>query len=436
MINAVRQGFRVPELRKKLLFTGGVIILARLLSHVVVPGTDKTSLDALFSSSGVLGFLDLFSGGGLSRFSIIAMGVNPYINASIIMQLLTVVSDRFKEMSKDGAQGQRKINQYTRRLTVLLALVQSYGLIILFSNPSVHVLNSPTLFTTLTVMATLTCGTIFLMWLGEQITEYGIGNGISIIIFAGIVGRFLPSTTSSLGTNQTGGVLIFGVLAIGVVALIVYVQQGERRIRIQSAQRIVGRTTYQGKSSVLPLKVNQAGVIPIIFAISMMILPTMFANYFTGHAGTLGNLAAGITKYWQPTGPNPMWDIIYNSTYFIVIIAFTYFYTAITFDPVDVADNLKKQAIFITGVRPGKSTALYLDHIMTRITLVGGIFLASITVLIPLVAGVLAFGQAGAKSSSLYLGGTAVLIVVGVALDTMKQLETQLLMRNYKGFLS
>jgi preprotein translocase subunit SecY len=437
LIQAVSNAFRVPELRRKILFTIGAVIFFRVLAHVAVPGADKVALDNLFKSNGLLPLIDLFSGGGLARFSITAMGVNPYINASIIMQLMTVVSERMKEMQKEGEYGRKRITQYTRRLTVVLALIQAYGLIVLFTN--VNVLNKPSPFTIAVVMVTLTAGTILMMWVGELITEYGIGNGISLIIFAGIVGRFGPGVLGSVGTNAVpiAGLIIFAILAVLVTMFIIYVQQAERRIRIQSAQRMVGRRVYQGRTSHLPLKVNQAGVIPIIFAISIMFFPSILSNFFANSTNhTLAHLATNIQRVWQPTGPSPMWNVIYNATYFFLIIGFTYFYTAVTFDPVDTADNLKKQSIFIPGIRPGRSTAEYLDRVMTRITLVGALFLALITVILPLLAGQLAFGQAASKNNGvLYLGGTAVLIVVGVALDTMKQLETQLLMRQYKGFI-
>jgi preprotein translocase subunit SecY len=440
VIQAVGNAFRVPELRRKILFTAAMILVFRGLAHIAVPGANKAALDNLFNSNGLLPLIDLFSGGGLARFSITAMGVNPYINASIIMQLMTVVSERLKEMQKEGEYGRKRITQYTRRLTVVLGLVQAYGLILLFSNPQVNVLPTPGPFTIVVVMITLTAGTVLLMWLGELITEYGIGNGISLVIFAGIVGRFAPGLAGffgSSGANEIQGVINFGILALLVTMFIIFVQQAERRIRIQSAQRMVGRRIYQGRTSHLPLKVNQAGVIPIIFAISIMFFPTIIGNFFANSQGIMHDFSQNVQKFWQPTGPNPLWDVIYNAAEFLLIIGFTYFYTAVTFDPVETADNLKKQAIFIPGIRPGKMTAEYLDRVMTRITSVGALFLGVITVVIPLAAGQLAFGQAASRGNTgvLYLGGTAVLIVVGVALDTMKQLETQLLMRQYKGFI-
>ena len=320
MIQAVGNAFRVPELRRKILFTAAMILVFRALAHIAVPGANKAALDNLFNTNGLLPLIDLFSGGGLSRFSITAMGVNPYINASIIMQLMTVVSERLKEMQKEGEYGRKRMTQYTRRLTVVLGLVQAYGLILLFSNPQVNVLPSPSPFTIVVVMITLTAGTVLLMWLGELITEYGIGNGISLVIFAGIVGRFAPGLAGffgSSGANEIQGVIIFGILALLVTMFIIYVQQAERRIRIQSAQRMVGRKVYQGRTSHLPLKVNQAGVIPIIFAISIMFFPTIIGNFFANNTGFMGTFATNVTKFWQPTGPNLLWDVIYNLTEFL-----------------------------------------------------------------------------------------------------------------------
>jgi len=439
LLAAIRNAFRVPELRRKILFTAGMVVAFRILAHIAIPGANKAALSNLFNSNGLLPLFDLFSGGGLSRFSITAMGVNPYINASIIMQLMTVVSERLKDLQKEGEYGRKRITQYTRRLTVILAAIQGVGLVLFFSNPQIGVLSAPDLFTSITVIVTLTAGSILLMWLGELITEYGIGNGISLIIFAGIIGRFGPGLIGQIGaggSQQIGGVVLLGVIAVLVTMGVIYVQQAERRIRIQSAQRMVGRRIYQGRTSHLPLRVNQAGVIPIIFAFAIMVIPTYLAGLFANGTGVMRGISDWIQRYWQPTGPNFGWDALYNGIEFMMIIGFTYFYTAVTFDPVDTADNLKKQSIFIPGIRPGKSTADYLDRVMTRITFVGALFLAVITVVVPIVAGQVAFGQAASRNNSaLYLGGTGVLIVVGVALDTMKQLETQLLMRQYKGFI-
>ncbi len=433
MLEAIGNALRIPELRRKILFTLGLFVIFRILANIAVPGANKQQLDLLFHNNAFLGLLDLFSGGGLSRFSIIAMGVNPYINASIIMQLMTVVSTRIKELQREGELGRRKITRWTRWLTVALGLLQAWGLTLLFSRQGV--LGSQIgWFTTISIMFTLTAGTVVLMWFGELITEYGIGNGISLVIFAGIVGR-IPNNVYNLltggGSNNLAPLLLFAVLAIVVTAFIIEVQQAQRKIPIQSAQRVVGRKVYQGRSSHLPLRVNQAGVIPIIFAISIMFFPVIIGNFLANSPKPWSDISLLLRTYWVPNGPNIPSDILYNLVYFILIFGFTYFYTAVTFDPVDTADYLKKHAAFIPGIRPGVATAQYLDRTMTRITFAGALFLGSITVIVPLLATALT----RLPSQNLYLGGTAVLIVVGVALDTMKQIETQLIMRQYKGFI-
>src|SRR5918912_1279012 len=435
LLEAIGNALRIPELRRKILFTLGLFVIFRILASITVPGVNKAALDQLFAHNTFLGLLDLFSGGGLSRFSIIAMGVNPYINATISMQLMTVVATRIKELSKEGEHGRRKITRWSRWLTVALGLLQAWGLTLLFSQKGV--LRGATLgwFGTFAIMLTLTAGTIMLMWFGELITEYGIGNGISLVIFAGIVGR-IPTTVY----NQLSGggastnlipLVLFGVLAILVTAFIIEVQQAQRKIPIQSAQRVVGRKIYQGRSSHLPLRVNQAGVIPIIFAISIMIFPVIIGNFMANMSSPWGDISRALRTYWVPTGPNIPTDILYNFIYFMLIFGFTYFYTAVTFDPVDTADYLEKHAAFIPGIRPGVATAQYLDRTMTRITFAGALFLGVITVVVPLIAAALT----RLPTTNLYLGGTAILIVVGVALDTMKQIETQLIMRQYKGFI-
>src|SRR5919201_1517889 len=424
MWEAIGNARRSPELRRKILFTLGLFVIFRIFAHIAVPGADKNALERLFNQNAFLGLLDLFSGGGLSTFSIIAMGVNPYINASIIMQLMTVVSTRIKELSKEGEFGRRKITRWTRWLTVGLGLLQAWGLTLVFSRQGV--LTNLDWFGIVESMVTLTAGTVMLMWFGELITEYGIGNGISLVIFAGIVGR-IPTTIYNLltggGASQNlAPLLLFGALAIVVTAFIIEVQQAQRKIPIQSAQRVVGRKVYQGRSSHLPLRVNQAGVIPIIFAISIMFFPVIIGNFLATAPSPWGDISRALRTYWVPAGPNIPTDILYNFVYFILIFGFTYFYTA---------DYLKKHAAFIPGIRPGVATAQYLDRTMTRITFAGALFLGGVTVLIPLLATALT----RIPTQNMYLGGTAILIVVGVALDTMKQIETQLIMRQYKGFI-
>ncbi|HSO94095.1 MAG TPA: preprotein translocase subunit SecY, partial [Candidatus Dormibacteraeota bacterium] len=306
MLEAIGNAFRIPELRRKILFTLGLFLVFRIFAHIAVPGADKAALDKLFNSNTFLGLLDLFSGGGLSTFSIIAMGVNPYINASIIMQLMTVVSTRMKELSKEGEFGRRKITRWTRWLTVALGLLQAWGLTLVFSRQGV-LTNSISWFGIVGIMVTLTAGTVMLMWFGELITEYGIGNGISLVIFAGIVGR-IPNTIYNLltggGQSNLAPLILFAALAIVVTAFIIEVQQAQRKIPIQSAQRVVGRKVYQGRSSHLPLRVNQAGVIPIIFAISIMFFPVIIGNFLATAASPWGDISRALRTYWVPAGPN------------------------------------------------------------------------------------------------------------------------------------
>jgi preprotein translocase subunit SecY len=442
LLEALAQAFRIPELRRKLLFTIGLLLAFRVLASISIPGANAKALDDLFSSNSLLGLLNLFSGGGLSRFTLVAEGLNPYINATIIMQLMTVVSVRLKELSKEGEQGRKKITRYTRWLTVPLAALQGYGYMALFTNPSVTpdgaILPNPTTATEISIILILTAGTIVAMWIGELITEYGVGNGISLIIFVGIIGR-LPGSLISYGS--TGGtahifqLVLMALIAVAVTAGIIEVQQAQRKIPVQSAQRVLNPRTgvaSQGRRNFLPLRVNAAGVIPIIFAISIMTFPTIFANLFQNASGPLQAASTWIQQNWQPTGPSIPLNIVYNSIYFLLVLGFTYFYTAVVFDPNDVADNLKKSSTFIPGIRPGRSTAEYLGKVMGRITLAGALFLAVITVVLPLLTAAIT----RVSPTSLYLGGTAILIVVGVALDTMKQIETQLLMRQYKGFIT
>jgi preprotein translocase subunit SecY len=441
LLEALAQALRIPELRRKLLFTLGLLLAFRVLASISIPGANPVALNDLFNGNSLLGLLNLFSGGGLQRFTIVALGLNPYINATIIMQLMTVVSVRLKELSKEGEIGRKKITRYTRWLTVPLAMLQAYGYLALFTNPQVTkdgpIINNPSGATEISIILTLTAGTIIAMWLGELITEYGVGNGVSLIIFVGIIGRLPAAIVGYGGTGGTGHLVqlaVMTIIAVVVTAGVIEVQQAQRKVPVQSAQRVLNVRTgmaSQGRRNFLPLRVNAAGVIPIIFAISIMTFPTIFANLFQGSTGWTLTVSSWITTNWSPTGGFIPLNFLYNGIYFLLVMGFTYFYTAIVFDPVDVADNLKKQSTFIPGIRPGRSTAEYLGKVMGRITLAGALFLAMITVVLPLLTAVLT----GVPSTSLYLGGTAILIVVGVALDTMKQIETQLLMRQYKGFI-
>jgi len=440
LLEAVINAFRLPELRNKLLFTGSLLVIYRLFANITIPGANAAALTQLFKNQPLLGLLDLFSGGGLSTFSIVGMAVNPYINASIIMQLMTVVSERIKEISKEGQMGQRRIQRWTRYLTVALALGQTYGVTIAFQNTNPAILPSDLdWFARVTIMVTMTAGTILAMWLGELITEFGIGNGISLIIFTGIIARGPQAIGSTvLGHTGSGGFadllpfMVLGVLAVVAIAFVIEVQQAVRKIPIQSAQRLSGGRTVQGRQSTLPLKVNTAGVIPIIFAISIMTFPTILAGYFSGQTGTwYGNAANWIQTNFNPSSPNLASAIAYNALYFLFIFGFTYFYTSVVFVVEDVADNLRRYSSFIPGIRPGKPTAEYLAYVMNRITFGGAVFLGLITVFLPIVAAKLT----GIPQNQMQLGGTALLIVVGVALDTMKQLQTQLVMRQYRGFI-
>lgn len=426
MIGSLQNITRIPELRKRILVTAGFLVVYRLGAHVPTPGIDTPALSAFFAQqSGTLfGMIDMFSGGALQRLSVFSLGIMPYISASIILQLLTVVVPYLERLSKEGELGRKKINQYSRYGTVLLSVIQSLGIAIgieamkVASGASV-VYHPGWSFRLLTVL-TLTSGTLFIMWIGEQITERGIGNGISLIIFAGIVAR-MPSAIIRTARLVKAGelslfVLIFLIaLMVLVVAIIVYFERAHRRIPIQYARRVVGRRVYGGQSTHLPLKVNTAGVIPPIFASSILLFPATLAN-FIPHPATQ-NISTLLTPG----------RVIYELLYIVFIIFFCYFYTAVTFNPVDVADNVKKYGGYIPGIRPGKRTAEYIDLVLTRITLGGALYVAAICVLPSILI--------NRFNVPFYFGGTALLIVVGVAMDTVQQIETHLLSRHYEGFL-
>jgi preprotein translocase subunit SecY len=441
LIQALANAIRLPELRNKILFTGGMLIVFRLFANVAIPGASHAALSQLFNSQPLLGLLDLFSGGGLSTFSLVAMGMNPFINATIIMQLMTVISERIKEISNEGEEGRRKIQRWSRYLTVVLGAGQAYGFTVLFQNTSPAILPALDWFQRGEIVLVLTAGTVMLMWFGELITEYGIGNGISLIIFAGIIGRgpqgiaavFAAANPHGGGISAYVPFIIFGVIAIAMTAVIIEVQQAVRKIPIQSAQRTVGLKQVASRASFLPIRVNHAGVIPIIFAISVMFLPTIIANYFVGSPPDTWyyKAATWINGNFSPTTSNVPMAITYNALYFLLTFGFTYFYTAITFETTEVADNLKRYASFIPGIRPGLPTGAYLTGVMNRVTFAGATFLGFITVILPIAADKIS----GISQQQMYLGGTAILIVVGVALDTMRQLQTQLVMRQYRGFI-
>ena len=413
MLQSLLNAWRLPDLRKKLLFTAMIIAIYRLGCYIPVPGVDVQAIKALFNTGGVFDFYNLFTGGGLQRVAIFAMGIMPYITASIIMQLLTMVIPKLEALMKEGEAGQKKVNQYTRYFTVVLALVEAIGFVFLFKSYNAFPNGLKPLNFYLIVL-TLTVGTALVMWMGELITQRGIGNGISLMIFASIVSR-LPSGIQKLFTLNPGYWVLMGVVSVAVVAFVIYVTEGQRRIPVQYAKRVVGRKVYGGQSTYLPLRINMAGVIPVIFASSVLLFPVTLAQMAPWKWAK--SLATAI-------GPSTWWYILAEV---ILIILFTYFYTAVQFNPIDQADNLKKYGGFIPGIRPGRPTAAYLDRVLTRITLPGSLFLAAI-VLLPtaLIKGV---------NIPFYFGGTSLLIVIGVALDTMKQMESQLLMRHYEGFL-
>jgi preprotein translocase subunit SecY len=441
MLGALANAVRLPELRKKILFTGAILLLVRLFANVAVPGASQVALSQLFNSQALLGLFCLFSGGALSRFSVVAMGLNPYINATIIMQLLTVISERIKEISRDGEAGRRRIQRWSRYLTVALGAGQAYGFTVLFQSTSPAILGPLDWFQRLQIILVLTAGSVMLMWLGELITEYGIGNGVSLVIFAGIIAQGPRAVSAVFTQHSTGGGLadylpfiVFGAIALVTTAVVIEVQQAVRKIPIQSAQRVAGGREIGRRASFLPLRVNHAGVIPIIFAISVMFVPTIISNYFqAAPADTWYHRAsAWIGGNFTPNTANVPMAITYNALYFAFTFGFTYFYTAITFEVTEVADNLKRYSSFIPGIRPGAPTASYLAAVMNRVTFAGACFLGFITVILPIAAEKVS----GIPQQQMYLGGTSILIVIGVALDTMKQLQTQLAMRSYRGFIT
>jgi preprotein translocase subunit SecY len=426
MISTILGAFRVGEIRNKILFTAAMLGLYRLGTHIPAPGINASAVKAIqqnFGGNNILGLLNLFSGGGLGRIAIFALGIMPYITASIILQLLTVVVPSLEKLQKEGEVGQARITQYTRYLTVGLAFAQSIGYVFLFRSfekqAGQTLIPNFTLGKVFLIVISLTAGCVLLMWLGELITQRGIGNGISLLIFASIVAR-IPNGVHSWWTNPDQVFrVIMPFIVIGVVAAIVFVQEGQRRIPIQYAKRVIGRRMTQGGQTYLPLRVNMAGVIPVIFAASVMAIPPTIGS-LVGQNRT-NNFATNLASFFNPQG----WHYVLGESIFIIL--FTYFYTAVTFNPVDQADNLKKYGGFIPGVRPGRPTAEFLDRILARLTFPGALFLAAVAALPTILI--------NQTSANFFFGGTSILIVIGVALDTMKQLEAQLMMRNYEGFL-
>jgi preprotein translocase subunit SecY len=434
MFKTISNIMKVADLRKKILFTLGILIIYRIGAFVPVPNINTDILRATDQATqgNIFGLLDTFTGGALFNFSIFAMGVMPYITASIIVQLLTMdVVPKFAQWAKEGEEGRKKLSQFTRYGTVVLGLIQAYGLSIGFNRLyMMEMVVNPGFWTYTTIAIVLTAGTAFLMWLGEQITEKGIGNGISIIIFAGIV-AFIPTGIQqiylTMFTGDASNVLFLNILklvliAIAVVAIIVgviFVQQGVRKIPVQYAKRIVGRRMYGGQTTHIPLRVNAAGVIPVIFALSLLVFPTTIASFWQGNV-----VADWIIEHMNYDKPLGM------VLYVLLIIGFTYFYTFVQINPVQMAEQMKKNGGYIPGIRPGKTTEIYLTRIMTRITLAGALFLAAVSIL-PVF-----FGAVAGLPGSVTIGGTSLLIVVGVGLETMKQVESQLIKRHYKGFIN
>lgn len=418
MLDSFRDAFRLPDLKRRILFTIGVLFLYRLGAHIPTPGIDASAMSHLFDQGGVLGFLDIFAGGALRRFSIFALGVAPYINSSIVMQLLVIVIPALEKMQKEGEDGRKKIVQITRWGTIFFALVQAIGLTFWLGNVGIF---SGALFDALIIVVTVTAGAIAVMWLGEEISDHGIGNGISLLIFAGIVARVPEAGIRTwnmlkLGEMNLFVMLIALILMIVVVAGCILLQEGQRRLPVQYAKRVVGNKMYGGQSTFIPLRVNQAGVIPIIFASSVLLFPYTIARLFSG------DIAAFMQRLLAPG------SAVYMILYVALIIFFSYFYTAVVFNPADVANNMKKYGGFILGIRPGRPTSDFIEKVMSRITLGGAVFLAIIALIPTLMTKIMGI-------TSFYFGGTAILIVVGVALDTVHQIEGQLLMRHYEGIL-
>lgn len=424
MIQTFKQAWRIPEMRKKLLFTLLVLVIFRLGSNIPVPGINRVLLQSMFNANdaGLLGLFDMFSGGSFSNFTIFALGVSPYITSSIVIQLLTVAIPALEELAKQGEEGRKKINKISRYVAVALAFVQAIGYTFgLFRS----VLTDDSLFAKIVIVLILVAGACLIVWLGEQINDKGIGNGVSLLIFAGIVSRIPVSVISAIrgvidGTVKIVPVILFTIFALVVVVGIILVTEGTRKIPVQYAKRVVGRKMYGGQSSHLPMKVNQAGVMPVIFAVSLLQLPATIA-YMVPNSG----FARFVGKYFTTNGNPGFW--IYSIFNIILIIAFTYFYGSISVNPIEIADNIKNNGGFIPGIRPGKPTAEYIMKVTSRLTIVSAIFLA-------IVASLPTF-LSHWSSLNIGFGGTSLIIAVGVALDTARALETQLVMRNYSGFL-
>ncbi|MFA6909432.1 MAG: preprotein translocase subunit SecY [Patescibacteria group bacterium] len=424
MIDRLRQIWKIKDLRNKILFVMGLLVIFRLAAHVPIPGVDTVNLRTLFESNQLLGLLNVFTGGGMQNFSIVMLGVGPYITSSIIFQLLTMVIPKLEEMQKEGDAGRARINRYTRYLAVPLAMLNAYGFIAFFRQSNQSILGDLSTLQLVTAMITVTAGTIFLMWLGELISEKKIGNGISLIIFAGIVSglpQTIQQTIATFDPSRIPTLIIFGVIGLVTIAGVVFITEGQRNIPVSYAKRIRGNRMYGGVNTHLPMRVNQAGVIPIIFAVSIVVFPPIIAQFFTASPiSWLASVANQVVVLFKN-------QVFYAILYFVLVVAFTYFYTAVVFHPRQLAENLQKQGGFIPGIRPGDPTAHYLGYISNRIILGGALFLGIIAVL-PNVL------QSVTNIQTLVIGGTSLLIVVSVVIETVKQIESQLVMRDYEGF--
>lgn len=423
MFEKIRQIIQIKDLRNSLLFVMGMLIIFRIAAHIPVPGANVENLKDFFSQNEMLGMLNILSGGAMKNFSIVAMGIAPYITASIIMQLLTMVIPRLEELGKEGSSGQAKINQYSRLLTVPLALLQSYGLIMLFRQSAQPIIGNLTPFTLINILIVMTAGTIFLMWIGELITEKRLGNGISLIIFAGIVEGIPISLQQSIATFSSAQLMnwiVLAALALITIAGVVFITEGQRNIPVTYARRIRGNRMYGGMDTYLPLRVNQAGMIPIIFAISIVLFPGLIGQLMVRSSSSF---VAGFGNILLQINQN---QLLYGILYFVLVVAFTYFYTSIIFHPNQIADNLQKQGGFVPGIRPGQPTAGYLKNVSNRIMLAGALSLGIIAVL-PIIT------QNAFRVTTFVVGGAAILIVVSVVLESVKQIQAQIAMHEYEG---
>ena len=431
LLQAAIDAFSLPDLRSKILFTLALLAIFRFAAHIPMPGVDQQALSNLFENNDLLGFLDLFSGGALRRMSIVALGVFPYITASIVMQLITPVFPKLQEMAREGESGRAKMSRITHWLTVPIALAQGYGQLMLLQGSGVFAgsgfevgFYGASLLPTVAALLSIVAGTLFLVWLGELITERGIGNGISLIIFSGIVAGFPGLLSQGFGSDNVLGIGFFAIIGVGIIALIVMFNEAHRRIPVQYGRSIFrgGRMYRQSGATYLPLRINSAGMIPLIFAFSIVILPGTMATYFATTAGVVGDIARFFADLLIPTSP-PYWIMV-----FILVVIFTFFYTLVVFNQQNLAENLQRNGGFVLGIRPGRPTQEYLNKVIVRITMGGALFLGFIAI-VPYLASLITDVQAISLSS------TSLLIMVGVGLDTMRQLEAQLMMRNYEGFL-